>query len=71
MAKQIFLSFIFTIIFIVDSKAQVDKNSDLYKTIISKDSILFNVGFNTCDISKFEILLSEKFEFFSRQRWNF
>ncbi|MEJ7822693.1 MAG: serine hydrolase [Chitinophagaceae bacterium] len=64
MAKQILLSFIFIIIFIVDSKAQVDNNSELYKTIISKDSILFNVGFNTCDISKFEILLSEKFEFF-------
>jgi CubicO group peptidase (beta-lactamase class C family) len=44
--------------------AQVDKNSDLYKTIISKDSLLFNVGFNTCDISQFENLLSEKFEFF-------
>lgn len=30
--------------------AQVDKNSELYKTIISKDSLLFKVGFNTCDI---------------------
>ena len=44
--------------------AQVDRKSDLYKTIISKDSLLFNVGFNTCDISQFENLLSEKFEFF-------
>ncbi len=44
--------------------AQVDKNSDLYKTILSKDSLLFNVGFNTCDIKQFEKLLSEKFEFF-------
>lgn len=44
--------------------AQVDRRSDLYKTIISKDSLLFNVGFNTCDISQFENLLSEKFEFF-------
>lgn len=44
--------------------AQVDIKSDLYKTIISKDSLLFNVGFNTCDISQFENLLSEKFEFF-------
>lgn len=44
--------------------AQIDKNSDLYKTIISKDSLLFNVGFNTCDIAQFENLLSDNFIFF-------
>lgn len=44
--------------------AQADSKSDLYKTIISKDSLLFNVGFNTCDISQFENLLSKNFEFF-------
>lgn len=44
--------------------AQVDKKSDLYKTIISKDSLLFKVGFNTCDIGQFETLLTEDFEFF-------
>lgn len=45
-------------------KAQVKQNSELYKTIISKDSLLFNVGFNTCDIGQFEKLCSEDFEFF-------
>ena len=44
--------------------AQVDNKSDLYKTILSKDSLLFNVGFNTCNIRQFEDLLSENFEFF-------
>jgi len=44
--------------------AQIDKNSELYKTILTNDSLLFNVGFNTCDISQFENLLSDKFEFF-------
>lgn len=44
--------------------SQEEKNSALYKTIISKDSLLFNVGFNTCDISQFENLLSDKFEFY-------
>lgn len=44
--------------------AQVTQSSELYKTILSKDSLLFNVGFNTCDISQFDNLLSEKFEFF-------
>jgi len=44
--------------------SQEEKNSALYKTIISKDSLLFNVGFNTCDISQFENLLSDDFEFY-------
>lgn len=44
--------------------SQEDKSSDLYKTIISKDSLLFDVGFNTCDISQFENLLSDQFEFY-------
>jgi len=44
--------------------SQENPNSDLYKTIISKYSLLFDVGFNTCDISKFENLFSEDFEFF-------
>lgn len=64
MAKKIFLSFIITIIFNVNGKAQVDKNSDLYKTILSKDSLLFNIGFNTCDVKQFEILLSENLKFY-------
>jgi CubicO group peptidase (beta-lactamase class C family) len=44
--------------------SQEEKNSALYKTIMSKDSLLFNVGFNTCDISQFENLLSDDFEFY-------
>jgi hypothetical protein len=44
--------------------AQVKTDTELYKTIISKDSLLFNIGFNTCDIHQFEDLLSEDFEFF-------
>ena len=44
--------------------SQEKKNSELYKTIMSKDSLLFNVGFNTCDISQFENLLSDNFEFY-------
>lgn len=58
---------IFLILFLITStliKAQTTENSELYKTIISKDSLLFNVGFNTCDISQFDELLSKDFEFF-------
>ncbi|MDT0295030.1 nuclear transport factor 2 family protein [Mesonia ostreae] len=31
---------------------------------MSKDSLLFDVGFNTCDISQFEVLMSEDLEFY-------
>ena len=44
--------------------AQVDKSSELFKTLKTKDSLLFNVGFNTCDISQFENLVSDNFEFY-------
>ncbi len=44
--------------------AQVDGGSDLYKTVLSLDSLLFSVGFNTCDIDRFEKLLGDDFEFF-------
>ncbi|PKP14857.1 MAG: hypothetical protein CVU07_12735 [Bacteroidetes bacterium HGW-Bacteroidetes-23] len=63
MTKKIFLSFILLIIFSTNCIAQVAKNSELYKIILSKDSLLFNVGFNTCDIQQFEILLSENLKF--------
>lgn len=63
MTKKIILYFTFLIIFSTNCIAQVDKNSELYKVILSKDSLLFNVGFNTCDIQQFEILLSENLKF--------
>ena len=44
--------------------AQVDKSSELFRTLKTKDSLLFNVGFNTCDISQFENLISDNFEFY-------
>lgn len=61
MKKLLFILFLFLQFF---TSAQVDKNSELYQTILSKDSLLFTVGFNTCDVSQFEKLTSENFEFF-------
>jgi len=46
------------------SFARVDQNSELFKTIMSKDSQLFEVGFNTCDVSQFENILSTELTFF-------
>ena len=62
MKKYLFtitLLFISTVII-----AQVEKSSKLFKTLKSKDSLLFNIGFNTCDISQFEKLVSNDFEFY-------
>lgn len=46
------------------ASAQEERDQELYRLILSKDSLLFTVGFNTCDISQFERLLSKQFEFF-------
>lgn len=64
MTSKIILSLIITCLLSPICKAQVDKNSELYKTILSKDSLLFNVGFNTCDIKQYKNLLSENLKFY-------
>ena len=46
------------------SKAQVSKNSELFKTLKAQDSLLFNVGFNECNIEQIQKLLSEDLEFY-------
>lgn len=46
---------------------QTEKSSDLYQIIKEKDSLLFNLGFNNCDVNQFEKLVSEKFEFYHDQ----
>lgn len=60
--KYLFILHIVSITYF--ASAQVEKDSESYLTILSKDSLLFNIGFNTCDISQFEKLVSENFEFF-------
>lgn len=46
------------------SWSQVSRSSELFRTLKSNDSLLFNVGFNTCDITQFENLVSDNFEFY-------
>jgi CubicO group peptidase (beta-lactamase class C family) len=65
MKRQLFL--IFLVISSLTTFGQVEKSSELYKSIEIKDSLLFNVGFNNCDIKQFEILVSETFEFYHDQ----
>lgn len=49
------------------AQAQVSTSSSLYQTLKKQDSLLFNVGFNTCNISAFETLVSDNFEFYHDQ----
>lgn len=44
--------------------AQVAEDSDVYKAIKEKDSLMFEVGFNECNLSQIEALLPEQFEFY-------
>ncbi len=57
---------LFTILILSSLKvfSQVERTSELFKTLKSKDSLLFNIGFNKCDISQFENLVSDDFEFY-------
>lgn len=62
MTKKACLLFFF---FLVQKNfAQLEKTDLLYKTILSKDSLLFSIGFNTCDIRQFENLLSHDLKFY-------
>lgn len=45
-------------------QAQVSRSSPLFVELKKNDSLLFNLGFNTCDIKQFEDLVSENFEFY-------
>ncbi len=47
--------------------AQLSKTSALYQTLKKQDSLLFDVGFNTCNIPEFETLVSDNFEFYHDQ----
>jgi hypothetical protein len=46
------------------TNGQVDRTSELYKTLKSKDSILFESTFNRCELEKLEAILTEDFEFY-------
>lgn len=43
---------------------QIDRSSELYKTLKDKDSQLFKASFNTCDTALLDSLVSDDFEFY-------
>lgn len=54
----------FLMLFMSVMQAQIEKTDPLYKTIMSKDSLFFSIGYNTCNIKQMENLLSDSFEFY-------
>ncbi|WP_114819200.1 serine hydrolase [Chryseobacterium sp. KLBC 52] len=64
MTKFSRLSLPFFMLFMSVMQAQTEKKDPLYKTIMSKDSLFFSVGYNTCNIKQMENLLSDSFEFY-------
>lgn len=45
-------------------RAQVAESSELYQTLAEKDSLLFNEGFNKCNIQVTEDIVSRDLEFY-------
>ena len=64
MINKIIFGLLFFCICSINSSAQTENSNQLYKVILSKDSLLFDVGFNQCDVSQFENLLSNHFKFY-------
>lgn len=44
--------------------AQIDPSREVFKSLRTNDSLLFDVGFNTCDLEQFEKLVSKDFVFY-------
>jgi hypothetical protein len=57
---------LFILFFILGSSmhAQLAESDSLFKRIKTLDSLLFDIGFSKCDITQFENLISENFEFY-------
>ncbi|MFC4720980.1 nuclear transport factor 2 family protein [Geojedonia litorea] len=45
-------------------QAQEDGNSQVFNTLKVNDSLLFDLGFNTCDLSQFKALITDDLEFY-------
>lgn len=44
--------------------AQVSDTSALYKAIKANDSLLFDIGFNTCNLAPYETIIADNFIFY-------
>jgi pimeloyl-ACP methyl ester carboxylesterase len=54
----------FCLLFLSTLLAQIERSGDLFVQLKKCDSLLFDVGYNQCDVKQFENLLSADFEFY-------
>lgn len=64
--KQVTVS-IAVLFLTLSAHCQVDKSDDLFNAIKEKDSLLFDIGFNTCNIEILRDLISQEFTFYHDQ----
>ncbi|RXM51676.1 MULTISPECIES: serine hydrolase [unclassified Chryseobacterium] len=64
MTKTASFALLFFFLFFNTIQAQLSKTDSLYRAIMSKDSLLFSVGFNTCNSQQTEAVLSDHLEFY-------
>ena len=63
--KQLNHLLIISILFIGHyNYAQNNKDSELFNILKANDSLMFDIGFNTCDFSQFEYLIADDLEFY-------
>ncbi len=51
-------------LYLTGAQAQLPRDSELFKLLREKDSILFDAAFNRCDPQTMEALFTEDFEFY-------
>ena len=49
------------------TSAQVSEDSELFKILKAKDSLIFDVGFNTCNVEVYDEILFDDLEFYHDQ----
>jgi CubicO group peptidase (beta-lactamase class C family) len=64
--KQVTIS-ILILFLTLSAYSQVNNSDDLYKTIHENDSLLFDIGFNTCNIQILQDLIGQEFSFYHDQ----
>ena len=67
MTKRLFLIIVILIVCILDVNAQLDTNSPLYITLKKQDSLLFERGFNKCDLPYLKKIISDDLRFYHDQ----
>lgn len=54
--------FILMLLFFNIGQAQMESSSELYRTVLKLDSILFENGFNNCELKEMEHLIAPDLE---------